>query len=161
MSAGKDRGDRGPSGKQFFMSQEAAGRIEVSIQRDLPVNSLWTCGAGQPLPALSRLCASQWLPPTMLPTIAAFHQPGHCTCPQQLRLSRLHLRYPTAEQLHSLSTAMVLLQIKGAQQGATELLQAIAFSRQQAMSQPTQQLHVTPAAAMFPAGGGGRGGGHR
>ena len=31
--AGKDRGDRGPSGKQFFMSQEAAGRIEVSSQQ--------------------------------------------------------------------------------------------------------------------------------
>ena len=31
--AGKDRGDRGPSGKQFFVSQEAAGRIEVSTQR--------------------------------------------------------------------------------------------------------------------------------
>ncbi len=31
--AGKDKGDRGPSGKQFFMSQEAAGRIEVSSQQ--------------------------------------------------------------------------------------------------------------------------------
>ena len=31
--AGKDRGDRGPSGKQFFMSQEATGRIEVSSQQ--------------------------------------------------------------------------------------------------------------------------------
>lgn len=31
--AGKDKGDRGPSGKQFFMTQEAAGRIEVSSQQ--------------------------------------------------------------------------------------------------------------------------------
>ena len=138
VMAGKDRGDRGPSGKQFFVSQEAAGRIEVSSQRVSPVSST---GHVRQLPALSRLCASQWLTPTLSPTMLPAFWPLH-----QLRQSQLHLRYPTAEQLHSLSTAMVLLADQGCPAGSTKVLQAIEFQQAadhvSAVSNPAAACHI-------------------